>query len=343
MNKVLQIRQTEDTVQGIINSFHEEYKLNSQSTANAYTADVTLFLEGHTPLGLATPLNTIGEHINYGAVTKFRAAEIERGLQATSVNRKITAIKEFSKHLAAHGILVSTNFFEHIKPLKGKSDSYEVLSIPEAIMIAEWLKNNEQRKPLMKYYYVILAVDTGIRAEALSKLTPKNFIELEEEVVIKGVDKGKKNFSKTISKALYHEMKDNLKEWTALNQPIFNFSAKNRTDMINRALNGLNWGNRNIVFHSFKKAAVNNAFETTGDIRIAMKVGAHSSVSTTQTYLAEHGDDFLGAFSNGNLKEIKELDYKDYSKEELIAALEGMSQNHQYQAKSFLVKNAHKS
>ena len=38
-----------------------------------------------------------------------------------------------------------------------------------------------------------------------------------------------------------------------LTDNIFNFSGKNRTDMLNRAKKSLGWENRNITFHSFKK------------------------------------------------------------------------------------------
>lgn len=335
---VVQLRNKEQTVETFVDSFYNEYKLNSEATASAYKDDVIKFIIGNMPLGLATPSRTVGSLISYQTVTSHRAAEVERDLKPASINRKITAIKEFAKHLKAHNIPVSMEFFESIKPLKGESDSYEVISVPEGIKIAEWVRDNEKNKATMKYYYILLAIDSSVRADALSKLTPKNFVELEDTVLIKGVDKGKKNFSKRISKELYQEMKDNLKEWTALHQPIFSISPKNRTDMMNRALKGLGWENRNIRFHSLKKAGVNHAFETTGDIRVAMKVASHSSVSTTQTYLAEDGEDFLGAISNGNLKKIKALDYMDFSKEELIAAVQSMSENFQYQLKSQLIK-----
>ena len=340
MNTVLKIRETQDTVERFLNSFNAEYSHNSKQTARAYRADVVSFIESQMPLGLNTPIENIDKYVKYTNVAEFRTEQIEKGLQPNSVNRKIVAIREFMKHLRAHDLDFSIEFFENIKPLKGGGDSYEVLTIPEAVMIAEWLRDNEKRLAKLKYYYVLLATDTGIRADALAKLTPKNFVELEDEVLVKGVDKGKKRFNKRISKSLYQEMKDNIPEWSADSKPLFNFSSKNRTDMIRRALKGLGWEERNIAFHSFKKAAVNNAFESTGDIRVAMKVGAHESVSTTQRYIADGESDFLGAISNSNLKKIKELDYNDFSKEELVKAVEQLSKHQQYSLKNILIKNS---
>lgn len=337
LRNVIPLIEKKDTVETILDSFVGEYEINSIATAKAYRRDVLTFIENYTPMGLDTPSSDMTHYINYTNVTDYRRRD--SNLAATTVNRKVVAIKEFAKHLRIHQIPVDIAFFDDIKSMKGRGESYEVLSVTEALMIAEWLRDNEKFKAEAKYYYSTLAFDTGIRAEALSKLTSKNFTELEDSVVIKGVDKGKKNFSKHISKNLYNEMRESLEAWNTDEKPLFNFSEKNRFDMMNRALKGLGWEDRNITFHSFKKAAVNGAFETTGDIRIAMKVGSHNDMTTTQRYLAEAGDDYLGAVSNGNLKEIKEAKYDEFSKEELVKALEQMSQNHQHQMKTALVNN----
>ena len=331
--KVQSIRPVEDTIKKYLNSFYQEYQLNSVSTAKSYELDVKSFLNFSTSLGEDLPLSSVKSIFTYKNVTEFRRVEAQR-IKATSVNRKIVAIKEFGKHLAVNGVDINLAFFDSIKNLKGDADSYDVISVHEGIQIANWLLENERVKATEKYYYTLLAIDTGIRAEALSKLTPSNFIKTDEIVTIKGVDKGKKSFSKRVSLEIFEEMKKEL-NWEDKKEPIFNFSAKNRADMMARALKGLGWEDRNITFHSFKKAAVNNAFELTGNIMVAMKVGNHSSVSTTQTYLAE-GDDFLGAISTGG-RNVNDVDLNDYSKEQLIEAIEKLSKNNQYQLKNNLV------
>ena len=101
-----------------------------------------------------------------------------------------------------------------------------------------------------------------MRAEALNKLTKASFILKEDEVIIKGVDKGKKAYTKVISREFYDNMHNDLKfDQLNLTDNIFNFSGKNRTDMLNRAKKSLGWENRNITFHSFKKGAVTYAYE----------------------------------------------------------------------------------
>lgn len=337
--KVQNIRTVEETVESYVQSFYNEYKVNSISTAENYTRDVISFLKFSSELGVNYPISNIHNIFTYKNVTAFRQHESER-IKAISVNRKMAAIREFGKHLSAHGTTqVNLSFFQSIKSNTGDANSYDVISIHEAIQIAEWLKENEKVKAIQKYYYTLLAIDTGVRAEALSKLTPSHFIKKDNEVMLKGVDKGNKSFSKRVSLEVYEEMKKDL-DWKDKKEVLFNFSAKNRADMMKRALKGLGWEDRNIAFHSFKKAAVNNAFEQTGNIMVAMKVGNHSSVSTTQTYLAE-GDDFLGAISSGG-RDIGKVDLQEFSKEELIKAINQLSKNAQYQVKTNLVNNVDK-
>ena len=89
-----------------------------------------------------------------------------------------------------------------------------------------------------------------MRAEALNKLTKASFIIKEDEVIVKGVDKG---YTKVISREFYDAYNDLKFDQLNLTDNIFNFSGKNRTDMLNRAKKSLGWENRNITFHSFKK------------------------------------------------------------------------------------------
>jgi len=54
----------------------------------------------------------------------------------------------------------------------------------------------------------------------------------EDEVIVKGVDKGKKAYTKVISREFYDNMHNDLKfDQLNLTDNIFNFSGKNRTDM----------------------------------------------------------------------------------------------------------------
>lgn len=334
--KIQAVTPTHEKLGYYLSEFHSEYKLNSTHTADAYLSDVTQFIALVTPLALDTPIHRVADIITYKNVSTFRQHELNRGLRATTINRKITAIREFAKYLTVHNIHVDTAFFNNLKSLKGTGDSYEVLSIPEAITIAEWFRDNEKNKAYEKFLYTLLAIDTGVRAEALSNLTPENFVETDSEVLIKSVDKGRKRFTKRISKEFFQDIKENT-DWSP-NTKLFGFTAKNRTDMMTRALKDLGWESRNIVFHSFKKAAVNNAFDITGDIMVAMKTGGHASVSTTQRYISE-GESLMGAISNVNAKEIKELDYNDYSQQELIEAINKLSENLQYQLKAQLLND----
>lgn len=166
LNNVEQIVKEEKKVSYFLESFYNEFKNNSKNTAVSYVNDLEQFLKQVSKLGIETPVETVVSMINYKNVTKFRQSELDRGMKASTVNRKLSAIREFAKHLAVHDVVIDTGFFNSVKSLKNDSASYEVLTIPESLQIAEWIKDNEKMRGYEKFLYILLAVDTGVRAEA---------------------------------------------------------------------------------------------------------------------------------------------------------------------------------
>ena len=104
MEQVIPIRKIEETIQTMVESFYNEYKLNSENTATAYKNDVLKFIEVSAPYGLNTALTQAKDFINYDKVSEFRNQERKRGLASTTINRRVTAIREFSKHLKFRGV-----------------------------------------------------------------------------------------------------------------------------------------------------------------------------------------------------------------------------------------------
>ena len=341
--KVINFPNEKNTLQTYINDFYEQYAINSKSTAVAYSSDVERFAKflehsGRVEDAKSVNIEVFARFYDYDVLSQFQRYSVnEANLQASSVNRVMTALKEFGRYMTARKVSFDVTPFSSLKNLKGSAKSYEVISIQEGITIAEWIRDNESNEPMTKYFYILMAIDTGVRADALSKLTPANFIPRESHTLVKGIDKGKKSFEKKISNDLYEELTKHL-DFSDRTKPIFPITARMRGAMMKRALKGLNWEDRNIVFHSFKKCAVNYSYEVTGDIMIAKRVANHSSVSVTQTYINE-GEDFMGAVSNTNAEKLKSLDFNDFSKEELVRAMQAMGDNTQYQLKAELLKD----
>ncbi|MDT0700400.1 tyrosine-type recombinase/integrase [Staphylococcus chromogenes] len=322
----------------VINDFVNEVGINSLSTKKAYKQDLTQFcsiING----SVNVRIDIVVHSLTRKNIIEYRSDLVTKAkLKPNTINRKITAIKEFAKYLFNLGYDIDLNSLETIHKLKASKNSYEVLSYEEAMLIINWFKENEKEMPLEKYYYSLLAFDTGIRAEALNTLTPQSFIWKINEVLIKGIDKGNKAFTKSISVEFAKEIFESLGIDMNDNSNIFSFSSALRYKMMNRAKKDLGWSNRNITFHSFKKGAVNYAFESTKDIQIAREVGSHASVVTTQIYLDDNKKLFQGAISKGQSVGVRDINFSDYSKDQLIEGLSNLPEAMKILLKEELVK-----
>lgn len=321
MNNVVQISKLTglSKVYEIMQEFVNEAGVNSKSTKTAYLSDLKQYLitvYGNTNVNTDLFAKTFGKK----QLQKYRSLLVENKLQANSINRKIVVLQEFAKHLYTLGYDIDYISIKTVNKLKSKKNSYEVLDYHEAMKIINWFKTNEQVMPIEKYYYSALAFDTGVRAEALNTLTPQSFTWKDTEVILKGVDKGNKQFIKSISLEFANNLFRDLKLDKESNGQIFNFSGALRYKMMNRAKKALGWSNRNITFHSFKKGAVNYAYDMTKDIQVAREVGSHASVTTTQIYIDDNKETFQGAISN-NQNDSKDVRFSDFTKEQLIEAI----------------------
>ncbi|WP_323709409.1 tyrosine-type recombinase/integrase [Mammaliicoccus sciuri] len=343
MSNVLQIKELikEELVTSTLNDFISEVGINSINTKNAYKSDIQQYIKINISDNEYVTTQSFVDSISRNNVMKYRNILLnEMNLSASSINRKVTALNEFCKFLYNSNYEIDLKVFASLKKIKGADNSYEVILPSEALMIAEYLRDNEKQNAMSKYYYCLLAIDTGIRAEALNNLTRNSFVIKDENVVVvKGIDKGKKTFAKTIDKGFYDKMSKDLGFMgISKEDKIFSYSSKNRSTMMTRAKKALGWENRNITFHSFKKCAVTFAFDTTKDILVAQKVGSHSSITTTERYLKGAEDDFIGAVSSEFSLNIKDVDLENYTKEDLIKAIMNTNENVSYLVKKELIK-----
>ncbi|MGW7862046.1 tyrosine-type recombinase/integrase [Staphylococcus xylosus] len=340
MNNIIEITNCIEEKLGIdiVNEFALESGINSERTVKAYREDAKQFIQYNFHGNYTIVGSVLAKSLNRNNIISFRSYLLDnKKLTASTVKRKLASIQELIKYMYSLGYDVNISLMQSLSKIKSVKNSYEVLSIEEANILINNIKDNEKRNSESKYFYCLLAFDTGIRAEALNKLTPASFIEKDDEVLIRGIDKGKKSYIKSISKEFYKSMKVELNiEDKEFDQCLFNFSEKNRHDMVKRAKERLGWVNRNITFHSFKKGAVTYAYESTKDIQIARKVGSHASLNTTQMYLADSEEIFKGAVSNNYSIKNKNIKFEDYSNEDLIKVLNNLPEAAQLQIKTFL-------
>jgi hypothetical protein len=82
---------------------------------------------------------------------------------------------------------------------------------------------------------------------------------------------------------------------------------------------------RNIVFHSIRKAFGTTVWRMTGDIEAARRSLRHSDVKTTQIYLGTGNYEAVDSLTN--IEKIQEDLYKNVSTEHLMEAIENLPRN----------------
>lgn len=200
-----------------------------------------------------------------------------KGMSASTVNSKISAVRDFYKYISGTIKDVNLNVF-NISRAKGEVESSGYLSYEEAMRmsgLARELEDGEEKSCLID-----LATYTSIRLSALLNLKTNKIVRKQDEWVLEVYDKGKKFDEKPIRDELYQRL---IALSGRYNDGTIFEVAKKRTfqrtvDMLAKQI-GIN--DRHITFHSLKNVAINWIIETTGNIVEGAKQGNHKDINTT--------------------------------------------------------------
>lgn len=248
----------------------------------------------------------------------------ERQYSNATINRKVKAVRGLIKYLAGKKLVKDAAFLSLIKNLPEVKNSHGILEFNEVLDMAE-LALKEKRKGENKRLAILFSFDTCARISEVVGLKWSNFVAKEDVVLVKGIGKGNKEFRQTISNDFYNEL---LKIKTPGEELVFQISTKRLTDTIGRLREELKIPKeRNIVFHSIRKAGANWRFRVTNDILEAKRSLNHSSLTTTQVYLDNQDYGILGAVSTSGKLDM-DL-FKKVDLETLIKALENSTKNTQ--------------
>lgn len=304
--------------------FLDNHQYNSSGTTSAYRTDIKLFfniikkkeIEFLTIEDIQLTLDDFEDFIKY--LYDWTDEKGDKRYVNKSINRKVTAVKGLVEYLAAKKLIDDITYLPLIKFLPETTKHYGALEAHEVFKMAE-LALDERRNGEIKRLLILFSLDTCIRKTALLNLKWSNFIEKEDEVIVQGVDKGNKHFRESISKEFCEELKS-IK--TNDSDYVFNISSKAVDRMFARLRDDVMKipKERNIVFHSIKKAGVTFRYRMTGDILEAQRAAKHSRLDTTRIYLSEEDYGSMGAVSSRGKLDM-EL-YKKVENEVLIRAIE---------------------
>ena len=205
----------------------------------------------------------------------------KNNLSLSSINRKVSVIKNFLKFLQSEKFIDQINLdkFESLKNSKRIPKAITKSQIDE---IFNSLNNTKSRNGKIYTMVLRLMFFSGLRvSEALNiKWSDLNINDFSLNIYGKGSKERKVYLTKNFSKELSH-LKSN---------SIFIFHIKNKpisTRTINKFLkdsfkNGII--NKSLSSHIFRHSFATTMLENNADIRHIQKLLGHSSISTTEIY-----------------------------------------------------------
>lgn len=257
--------------------------------------------------------------------TEAYQVALKEQYKGTTVNNAITAIKECYEKLEDNQFNVSSSWFKLDRYDEHDKESYDTLTHEEVLMIIDLVSTT--RKGKEKSLLVRLAYATAFRKESLLTMKWNQIVEIDGQWYAKVLGKGNKMSHKKISDDLYNTLME-FKAETG-REKIFQLTEKTVQKMMNYIRENMNFGDRKIVFHSFKKASINEVnIITGGDLKAMQQHGDHSNVSTTlNDYLARKNLEDLVTV-DVNTKVPLEA-FNELSKGDLISLINSMDRNTQ--------------
>ncbi|AYP68232.1 site-specific tyrosine recombinase [Bacillus phage vB_BcoS-136] len=321
-NKVVQFNAKEDkNVWTCIKTFLDRKGQDSKNTRDTYERAIRDFFRKMRNKELE---DLIEEDLIF---TKPQIETYQVGIRndykATTVNNKMSALKRCYEKLEDYGFNVKSSWFDLDRYTEYDKERYDTLSHEEICKIIELV--SKTRKGFEKGLLVRLAYATAFRKQSLLDLKWTDIINREGVWFIKTLGKGNKWDYKKISNELYDELMKQ-KELVG-GEKIFQLTDKTVKKMMDYIRKNIDFGDRKIVFHSFKKASINEVnIITGGDIKAMQRQGNHASATTTlNDYLASKElDDLVIVDTNKNIPVEK---FDEMSKEELVDLIRSMDRN----------------
>lgn len=244
--------------------------------------------------------------------------------KGTTVNNAITAIKECYEKLENNGFNVKSSWFKLERYDEHDKESYDTLTHEEVLAIIDLV--SKTRKGNEKALLVRLAYATAFRKQSLLDMKWSQIVNIDGQWYAKVLGKGNKWSHKKLTDALYEELME-FKGKSSDDEKIFKLTHKSVNRMMNYIRENINFGDRKIVFHSFKKASINEVnIITGGDLKAMQQHGDHSDVSTTlNDYLAKKKLEDLVAVDVDT--KIPTEEFEKLTKNEMIELFNNLDRN----------------
>lgn len=243
--------------------------------------------------------------------------QLKNQFKGTTVNNRMSAIKKMYKKFEEYEFPVKSSWFDLDRYDEHEKVSYDPISLEETIKAIELVK--ETRKGIEKSLFIEMAFTTGFRKEALKKISFSDIYKHGDDWAVETIDKGNKKNTSKISDDLYArilEFKNSEKKDEE--DALFQLTNKTIRGMMDYIRENIDFGKRNITFHSLKKGSIEEVALKTGyDLKAMQAQGNHASIKTTlDHYMSKKGLDDMSTVDIYYNPPVEEFD--DMSKEELL-------------------------
>jgi integrase len=228
-------------------------------------------------------------------VIAYRKVLQENGNSNSTVNQKMASVKSCVVFLnSEHNVNVAA--FE-LKRLDETPVHYGILNQTEAELFAQTAFETEREKGYLKKMMILFAIRTSFRLDEVLNVKWSSFEEVDGVYKVSVRGKRNKLVTNAISSKLYNQIAQ-LKEmnleskWNGDPELVFQISVDSVNSMMDRLRKKLGFEGKNIVFHSFRKVAINWELETTGRVDKAAQQGNHSSIDVMYKNYIDHTRDY---------------------------------------------------
>ena len=260
-------------------------KRYSSHTLKAYRTDLSIF-----SLYIKSNYNTTIDKANHSMIRSWLIEELNKGNSARTVNRKITSLKSFYKHLIK---LQKVDYNPTSKIIASKTSK----KLPQFVGVADMndllnkLEFNEDFSGIRDKLIIEMFYSTGIRLSELIniKITDVDFKKSQIKVL------GKRNKERLIP--LTYELHKSIEKYFVLRMKqkaidcsfflLTNSGKKLNPSMVYRKVNNLLKGvttleqkSPHILRHTFATHMLNNG----ADLNVIKELLGHASLSATEIY-----------------------------------------------------------
>lgn len=309
--------------------FLEEMAIKSESTAKNYSYFIKDFFEYILQKDFRTITWNDMFSITYAKVLKYRNYLIAEGNSSRTINTKIASLKSLYRELRKIDRRVDTVVVD-VKNLpidESEDSSYGALTKEEVDKLYEFALS-ERSLGFSKRMFFEVAITIAVRKSAILNIRWKDIKQVEEEGdfiwTIYTLDKGNKYDANPISDRLYSELIKLREEKDSDDDLVFKFNEKTLRRSLERFCKQNNIGeDRKITIHSLKKTSMDIVYEmTNGDVLATARHGHHEGVEMLYKHYQGKNKNLKNKPSYNFDNKVDILELEDYTKEELLKAIE---------------------